>query len=202
MFKTIEKHNSTEIIEKKSRFISNIYNVNNKKEAQNIIDQCRKKYYDSNHNCYAYIIGNEEKCSDDGEPTGTAGAPLLGLLKKSELNNILVVVTRYFGGILLGTGGLVRAYTKACQCTLDDTRIILQDYGVRYEIEISYSDLGNLEHICEQSGIEIKKIEYGQDVLILLDCKKEDIKYIESNIRLKKVCVKEENIVINIKNTN
>ena len=200
MFKSIEKHSIAEIIEKKSKFIANIYSVDTKEEMQIILEKCKKKYYDAKHNCYAYIIENEEKYSDDGEPTGTAGAPLLSLLKNSEMNNILVVVTRYFGGILLGTGGLVRAYTKVCKSALDKAKVIYKENGIRYEIEISYSDFGTFQHICENSNIEIKKIDYGQYIKIILDSTKEDKYYLVNNLNVKKICIKEEKVVIKVKN--
>ena len=113
-FKTIlEKNTTAEIIEKKSRFIANLFYVETPQEAENKIKQIKKKYYDAKHNCFAYITLNEneiqKKCSDDGEPSGTAGAPMLEILEKQSIYNVVVIVTRYFGGILLGTGGLVRS---------------------------------------------------------------------------------------------
>ena len=105
-----------EIIEKKSRFIAHVLNVETEEQAQDYINKLKKKYWDARHNCYAYVIGDKgeiKKFSDDGEPSGTAGKPILDLIESRELTNCLVVVTRYFGGILLGTGGLVRAYQGA-----------------------------------------------------------------------------------------
>ena len=113
MYKTIEKNISAELVEKKSKFIANIFYIESKEEAEEIIKNTNKKYHDARHNCYAYrVFNNEEiieKSSDDGEPSGTAGAPMLTIISKNNLINILVIVTRYFGGILLGTGGLVKA---------------------------------------------------------------------------------------------
>ena len=200
MFKSIENTATAEIVEKKSKFIANIYSVDNKEEIQRLLEESHKKYYDANHNCYAYILENEEKYSDDGEPTGTSGAPMLSLLKNSNLKNILVVVTRYFGGILLGTGGLVRAYTKACKTALENADIVYKENGIRYEIEISYSDFGMLQHICENSNIEIKKVDYSQDIKVVLDSTKEDKNYLINNINVKKICIKEEKVVIKLKN--
>ena len=114
-FVTIKDNVQFELVEKKSRFIANLFYVESTQEAENIIKDIRKKYYDAKHNCIAYrIIDNGrivEKASDDGEPSGTAGAPMLNILQKNNLANVLIIVTRYFGGILLGTGGLVRAYS-------------------------------------------------------------------------------------------
>lgn len=114
-FVTIKDNVQLELVEKKSRFIANLFYVESTQEAENVIKEIRKKYYDAKHNCIAYrIIENErieERANDDGEPSGTAGAPMLNILQKNNLANILIIVTRYFGGILLGTGGLVRAYS-------------------------------------------------------------------------------------------
>ena len=114
-FVTIKDNVQFELVEKKSRFIANLFYVESTQKAENIIKEIRKKYYDAKHNCIAYrIIDNGrivEKASDDGEPSGTAGAPMLNILQKNNLANVLIIVTRYFGGILLGTGGLVRAYS-------------------------------------------------------------------------------------------
>ena len=117
IFLGIEGISTSEIVEKKSRFICNVIEVKNKEEAEDNIKQFKKKYHDARHNCYAYRVlednGIIEKSSDDGEPSGTAGAPIITILQKNNLCNVLVVVTRYFGGILLGTGGLVRCYSDS-----------------------------------------------------------------------------------------
>ena len=114
-FATIKEEVYVEIVEKKSKFIAHLFPVENVEEAENIIKETKKKYYDARHNCIAYRIVDKskviEKASDDGEPSGTAGAPMLNILQKNNLANVLIIVTRYFGGILLGTGGLVRAYS-------------------------------------------------------------------------------------------
>ncbi len=115
-YKTIKNNENYEIIEKKSRFIGHIFEVQTINDAENIIKQIKKKYHDARHNCYAYrILENNQimqKSSDDGEPASTAGLPILNVLEKNQLVNVLIVVTRYFGGILLGTGGLVKAYSN------------------------------------------------------------------------------------------
>ena len=118
-FKTIINNAEAEIVERRSKFIANIYYVKSLEEVEEKLKAIKKKYFDSRHNCYAYRIEDEdtiiERASDDGEPSGTAGAPILNILNKMELMNVLVIVTRYFGGILLGTGGLVKAYSQATQ---------------------------------------------------------------------------------------
>ena len=122
-FTTILKDEMAEIVEKKSKFIANIFYVENVEEAEAKVKEVKRKYYDAKHNCIAYrVIENGrivEKSSDDGEPSGTAGGPMLNILQKNNLCNLVVIVTRYFGGILLGTGGLVRAYSEATQKAIE-----------------------------------------------------------------------------------
>ena len=184
MFKSIESESIAEIIEKKSKFIATLYEANSKEEAERILQDTRKKYYDAKHNCYAYIIQKIEKCSDDGEPSGTAGAPLLSLLKSANLTNIIIIVTRYFGGILLGTGGLVRAYTEVAQKAISNTKIVLKDYGVQYEIEISYNNLKELQYICKKLKIKIVNIEYKENVKLILESTFEAKKELEKSDKI------------------
>lgn len=169
MFKTIlEKESQAEIVEKKSRFIANVFYIETVEEAEEKIKQIKKKYFDARHNCFAYSIFSKEKIidrfSDDGEPSGTAGAPILNILNSKKLTNILVIVTRYFGGILLGTGGLVRAYTGATQEALNKTNIIYKELGIEAKFEINYQDLEKLKYYFKQNDIEIIKFEYGENV--------------------------------------
>lgn len=184
MFKSIEGESIAEIIEKKSKFIATLYEANSKEEAEKILQDTRKKYYDAKHNCYAYIIQKIEKCSDDGEPSGTAGAPLLSLLKSANLTNIIIIVTRYFGGILLGTGGLVRAYTEVAQKAIGNAKIVLKDYGVQYEIEISYNNLKELQYICKKLKIKIVNIEYKENVKLILESTFEAKKELEKSDKI------------------
>lgn len=197
MFKSIEKNVSGEIVEKKSKFIANAYVINSKEEAEEILKDIKKKYYDARHNCYAYVLKDTEKCSDDGEPSGTAGAPLLELLKTNNLRNVMIVVTRYFGGILLGTGGLVRAYTLSAKKALENANIIEMEYGIRYSVEIEYSELKNLQHTCKNLGIKIAKIEYKIKIIVTLESSREKkIELGNSNVELLKEFIEDENIVI------
>ena len=125
-YKIITKEGNGEIVEKKSRFIANVFYVEDQKQAEEKIAEISKKYWDARHNCYAYVIGvNSEntKCSDNGEPSGTAGKPILEVITGAGLTNVLIIVTRYFGGVLLGTGGLVRAYTAAAQAGIAASEI-------------------------------------------------------------------------------
>ena len=144
MSKTILENTSAQIVEKKSKFIANIYYVQSQEEVENILKEIRKKYYDARHNCYAYSIltnnGIVNKMSDDGEPSGTAGAPMLNIITKNELTNILVVVTRYFGGILLGTGGLVKAYSEATMQAIEKATIVNEEIVYEVEITVLYNE--------------------------------------------------------------
>ena len=198
MFKSIEKEAVAEIVEKKSKFIATIFPINSKEEAENRISEIKKKYYDAKHNCYAYVVGNVEKCSDDGEPSGTAGTPLLDLLKNKELTNVVVIVTRYFGGILLGTGGLVRAYTETAKKAIESTSIVIKEYGIRYSVEINYNSLKDLQHSCKMLEINIVKIDYKINVNVTMESnldKKQSL--LQSNIKILNVKVENNNIIIN-----
>lgn len=193
MFKTIKENVSAEIVEKKSKFIANIFYVESKEESEKIIKDINKKYHDARHNCYAYRITPEneviEKSSDDGEPSGTAGAPMLNILSKNNLSNILVIVTRYFGGILLGTGGLVRAYSAACNKALDMAEIIDMDIYELYEIEMSYEDLKKFKYFAQNNNITIKNEEYSDVIKIQIAIKNEKIldNLIQKEINVKRV---------------
>ena len=137
-FRTVYRGGTGEIVEKKSRFIATVRLVESEEEALSCLEALRKKYWDARHNCFVYIIGeNQEtvRCSDDGEPSGTAGRPMLDVVQGAGLRNVLVVVTRYFGGTLLGTGGLVRAYSQAVQEGLANSVLIDEICGVRLLIE-------------------------------------------------------------------
>lgn len=165
-----------EIVEKKSRFIATIAPVENEEEATAFIERIRKKYYDARHNCPAFVIGrNKEltRCSDDGEPSGTAGKPILEVLLGAGLTNVAVVVTRYFGGTLLGTGGLVRAYTQAVQEGLAACKIATMRYGVTIRIETDYTDLGKIQHLLNNKEIPIISSEYTDKVALMVQLPKE-----------------------------
>ena len=193
-FTTIEENVSTEIVEKKSKFIANLFYVETVEEAENIIRETRKKYFDARHNCIAYrVLENGqiiEKASDDGEPSGTAGAPMLNILQKNEFANVLIIVTRYFGGILLGTGGLVRAYSDSLLKAIEKSKKILKCLGQQYEIRIDYSEFENFKYYCKKNNIYIEKLEYGEDIVCIISMQnsiKEDFKkdYERKNIIIK-----------------
>ena len=173
MFVTIKENISAEIIEKKSKFIANLVKVEDKIQVENEISKIKKKYHDARHNCIAYRIitkeGVIEKSSDDGEPSGTAGMPMLNILQKNNLCNILIVVTRYFGGILLGTGGLVRSYSKATEKVLLDEDCIFKDIGLEVKFYVSYSDLEKIKYYFEKNNIKILNTNFKENVEIIFE---------------------------------
>lgn len=188
MFKTIsEKEIQAEIVEKKSKFIANVFYVETTEEADEKIKQIKKKYFDARHNCFAYSIftknGVVNRFSDDGEPSGTAGAPMLNILNSKNLTNVLVVVTRYFGGILLGTGGLVRAYTGAVQEALNKTSQIQKELGLEAEINVSYPDLEKAKYYLKQKKIEISRIEYKENVEVFVDITENKYQELLNNVK-------------------
>lgn len=156
-----------EIVEKKSRFIASLTPVGSEEEALAFIASIRKKYYDARHNCFAFIVGDDggtERCSDDGEPGGSAGRPMLEVLRGAGLTNTAAVVTRYFGGTLLGTGGLVRAYTQAVQAALANGVIATMRYGIRYFVTADYTLTGKLQHLFAERQIMIEDTVYTDKV--------------------------------------
>ncbi len=156
-----------EIVEKKSRFIATIKPVSSEEEAAEFFAAMKKKYWDARHNCSAFVIGDDPprtRCSDDGEPSGTAGRPMLEVLTGSGLKNAAAVVTRYFGGTLLGTGGLVRAYTAAVQEGLKNCVIGVEKDGIRYGLKFPYSDESRVRNILRDHGSEAEINEYAADV--------------------------------------
>lgn len=165
-------------MEKKSRFLAEVRLVKSEEEALKFIEEKKKQYWDATHNCYAYVIGERKelmRCSDDGEPQGTAGKPMLDVLLGEDLYNTAVVVTRYFGGTLLGTGGLVRAYSKAVQEGLKESRVITKYHGILAEIGIDYTGVGKLQYLFAKNQIPIIDSQYAEDVKmqILIPAKEE-----------------------------
>lgn len=174
-----------EIIEKKSRFIANLFPVQTEEEALAKISEMKKKYYDARHNCFAYVIGDKketERCSDDGEPSGTAGRPMLDVLEGMGLYDVVAVVTRYFGGTLLGTGGLVRAYTAAMKEGLANCMILRQENGVRLRIATDYNDVGKLQYLARTNKLHELSCEYADAVMLELLVPIEQIDAVETEI--------------------
>ena len=185
MFKTISNDSEAEIIEKKSKFIANIFYVETREEAEEKIKEIKKKYFDARHNCFAYSIFTKdriiERFSDDGEPSGTAGAPMLNILSSQNLRNVVVIVTRYFGGILLGTGGLVRAYTGAVQEALKNVEIIEKYLGLEVKLEVNYPNLEKLKYYLKQNEIKILSSEYLENIKVLVEMSEEKLNILLQN---------------------
>ena len=166
-YKAVYQGGEGEIVEKKSRFIATVIPAGSEEEVLAFIESVRKKYWDARHHCFAYVIGerNElQRCSDDGEPSGTAGKPRLEVLLGEEIHNVAVVVTRYFGGTLLGTGGLVRAYSAATKQGLASSVIITKILGVKLCISTDYTGLGKIQYILGQRGLQILDSVYTDKV--------------------------------------
>ena len=175
----------SEFTEKKSRFIGEIYPIGSEEEAQNIVNQIRKKHYDARHNCFAYVIGEKNeimRCSDDGEPSGTAGRPMLEVLTGREVHNAVAIVTRYFGGTLLGTGGLVRAYTEAVQEGLEHCVVLACSTGFKLRIETDYNGIGKLQYLARTLELHELDIQYGELVQMTLLVPEDQIDAVEKDI--------------------
>lgn len=194
-FKTISKENQQEIIEKKSKFIANIFPVETVEKAEQIIKEIKKKYFNARHNCIAYRIIKEnqiiEKSSDDGEPSGTAGAPMLDILRKNNLANILVIVTRYFGGILLGTGGLVRAYSDSLLKSIENSKIIEKVMGEALEITLDYNNFEFFKYYCKNNGINIITTQYTENIICKIELEEEIKTKLMQDYETKKIIIKD-----------
>lgn len=165
--KIVYQQGQGEVVEKKSRFIANIFPVHSEEEALSYIEEIRKKHYDARHNCFAYIIGEKNeimRSSDDGEPSGTAGRPMLEVLTGEGLHDVLAVVTRYFGGTLLGTGGLVRAYSAAVKEGIAASVVIERFAGKRLQIQTDYNGIGKIQYLMNQFGVIELETNYTDNV--------------------------------------
>lgn len=181
----VYKGGQGEITEKKSRFIATVKQVESEDEAVSFINETKKKYWDARHNCSAFVIGKRQeltRCSDDGEPAGTAGRPMLDVLLKENIHNAAVVVTRYFGGVLLGTGGLVRAYQQATKAGLSASEIIEKKEGAVLFIRTDYTGIGRLQYLFAQEKITVMDTAYEADVLVKAVIPENDKKRIEKTI--------------------
>lgn len=166
-YTTIQGENTVEIVIEKSRFIATAIHVDSVEEAQEFIASKRKKYFDATHNCYGYLIGDKAKFSDDGEPQGTAGMPIYECIKNSKIDHVCVVVTRYFGGIKLGAGGLVRAYSGSCAEALKTaTKVYMTDCTIA-EVVVDYSLLKGLRKVLFGKVIE-KDVVWEDKVRLVL----------------------------------
>lgn len=168
-YKIVYEGAEAEIVEKKSRFIATVTPIKTEEEALLFIESLKKKYWNATHNCFAYTVGENQELlrfSDDGEPGGTAGKPMLDVITGAKLHNVAVVVTRYFGGTLLGTGGLVRAYSGAAQAGLLASKIITKTLGFKLKITTDYTGLGKIQYILGENKIKILNSEYTDIVTL------------------------------------
>ena len=183
-YRVVYEGGEGEIVEKKSRFIATVRPIETEEEAVAFVNEMKKKYWDARHNCSAFVIGSWQevtRCSDDGEPAQTAGRPMLDVLLREGITNVAVVVTRYFGGVLLGTGGLVRAYQSATQAGLAASKIIEKRQGKKLIIHTDYNGLGKLQYLFGQQKTAILDTEYAADVVltILVPVEQKDFLYKE-----------------------
>ncbi|HNY10141.1 MAG TPA: YigZ family protein [Candidatus Wallbacteria bacterium] len=168
-YNTIKNEASCEIVIQKSRFISDCFFVTDEKEAVSRLDGIRKKYNDATHHCYAYAVGTNtvfKRFNDDGEPSGTAGMPILNVITHQDLVNLIVIVTRYFGGIKLGSGGLVRAYSAACSEVLTRAGSVKMALSLKFSIKFDYTYLGSIERFLKQPEIAVLATDYQENVKI------------------------------------
>ena len=172
-----------ELVEKKSRFIGQVFPAETEEEARACIETVRKKHYDARHHCFCYRLANGTvRASDDGEPQGTAGKPILETLLNENLHNTLIVVTRYFGGTLLGTGGLVRAYGQSSKEGIRNSVIQKGCEGISFKLTVDYNSIGKIKYIMGQMGITDAQEEYGQNVVLSILMKKDE--YNEFNTKV------------------
>ena len=183
--KVITSNGTGEIVEKKSRFIGNVFAVGSVKEAEEKIAEISKKYWDARHNCYAYVIGENgesTKCSDNGEPSGTAGKPILEVINGAGITNVLIIVTRYFGGVLLGTGGLVRAYTQAAQAGIAASGVGELVYSQKLTLTVAYDKVNTIQYFLGQKSITIQDSRYAADVEFDICVKESDVEAIKNEL--------------------
>ena len=196
-FTRIKDTIQAEIIEKKSKFIANLFYVESAKQAEDIIKETKKRYHDARHNCVAYrIIEDEkivEKASDDGEPSGTAGMPMLQILKSNNLANVLVIVTRYFGGILLGTGGLVRAYSNSLIKAIEKSQKQEKCLGVEIELNIEYPEFENFKYYCKKNKINIINTNYSENIVCTIELEESKKQKLLEDYREKKINISKIN---------
>ncbi|WP_411681069.1 YigZ family protein [Clostridium thailandense] len=182
---TIKDEASSQFEEKKSIFIGHIKRVYTEDEAKSFINKIKTDYRDARHNVYAYVIGQNmgiQRYSDDGEPQGTGGIPVLEVIKKNEITDVVIVVTRYFGGILLGKGGLVRAYSKGAAMAVNDGGIVEKVKGVVVDIILDYDMLGKVQYLFEQKLWYVESTDYTDKVRLMMYCPVDKLKDVESSI--------------------
>ena len=184
-YMTIRASGKGEYEEKKSRFLGEAIHIESEEEAAAAVARVRKLYYDARHHCYAWVLGEggeRRKSSDDGEPSGTAGQPILKVIEGSGCTNLLVIVTRYFGGTLLGTGGLVRSYTQAARAALDNAQKVRMCLCRRLAVTVEYGALDRLVYELKRSGIEMGETEYGTQVTLHLTVEETEADALEKTL--------------------
>lgn len=177
-YRTILEPGTDEIIEKKSRFIGYIRHTETEEEANAFINEIRKMHFDARHNCFAYSVDGQQQTirfSDDGEPGGTAGKPILEVITGKGLCDVCIVVTRYFGGTLLGTGGLVRAYTDAAKACIDATDMVTKCLVVPMRLTTNYTDFGKIQYLLGSHNISVLDSEYGENVAVRIEVLVDDV---------------------------
>lgn len=177
-YRTILEPGTDEIVEKKSRFIGYIRHTETEEEANAFINEIRKKHFDARHNCFAYSVDGQQQTirfSDDGEPGGTAGKPILEVITGKGLCDVCIVVTRYFGGTLLGTGGLVRAYTDAAKACIDATDMVTKCLVVPMRLTTNYTDFGKIQYLLGSHNISVLDSEYGENVAVRIEVLIDDV---------------------------
>ena len=182
---TVKEDGQSEIEIKKSRFICSFKRVTTEEEAKTFIQAVKKEHWKANHNCSAFVIGDKseiQRSSDDGEPSGTAGIPMLEVLKKNELINVVAVVTRYFGGIKLGAGGLIRAYTQAVSHGLTEVGIVEGTLQQELAVAITYPQLGKLENFLELQQVTVKETRYTDQVIVVCMVDETDISQFKATV--------------------
>lgn len=165
-YKTFGKDGAAELVEKRSRFIAQAFRVTGEEQALSILTELRSKYWDASHNVYAYTLrqNNITRFSDDGEPSKTAGPPVLDVITREEVTDCMIVVTRYFGGTLLGAGGLVRAYGKSAKMALDAAGVVTMIPCAQYRAAVAYGDWGRFQNVLKNLGASVPEAEFGADI--------------------------------------
>lgn len=183
MYRSLGRYGKDEININKSRFIGYARPIKSEEEALNFIEEISKKHNDATHNVYAYHLGDElQRFSDDGEPSGTAGIPVLEVIKKEELKNVVVVVTRYFGGIKLGGGGLIRAYTRGAKIAIDEAKIVDMTLHTQLKLIVPYTLYGKIENFLLTNEYVTEEVIYLEDVIINLYVNNEELERFKKNI--------------------
>lgn len=182
---TVKNYGEASFEEKKSEFIGYAKRVNSEEEAKEFVNEIKAKHKQARHNCFAYVIGQNmgiQRYSDDGEPQGTAGIPILEVMKKGGITDCAIVVTRYFGGILLGTGGLTRAYTKAASMAVKEAGVIEKVQGLKLIVKIEYDLLGKVQYLCAKKNWYIEEIQYLEYVELFVFVETSSVEEMEKEI--------------------